>query len=182
MACLLEDIDVASMLEQNCFRFFYSPPNFKMAGNSFKQRYFGSLSTWHPYLPPQVWCKKEKCLRDNLRWNFLDSDLFVELQETQKARRKISILKRTTSFGHRFCIILKILSSVACFGLWCNFRRAWYGKLLFSRIPLGIPSENFVHHSLSREMLLAFEPVALTFHNVCRPFQMSRNSSMFVMT
>ena len=93
MACLLEDIDVASMLEQNCFRFFYSPPNFKMAGNSFKQRYFGSLSTWHPYLPPQVWCKKEKCLRDNLRWNFLDSDLFVELQETQKATRKIHLKK-----------------------------------------------------------------------------------------
>ena len=48
----------------------------------------------------------------------------------------------------------------------CNLRRAWYGKLLFSRILSDIPSENFVHHSLSAGNAFScdgdFELVALT--------------------
>ena len=78
---------------------FTVPPYFKMAGNSFKQRYFGSLSTRLPYLPPQVWCKKEKCSRDNLRWNFLDRDSFVELQETKKSNNTNLHLKNNQFFG-----------------------------------------------------------------------------------
>ena len=37
MACLLEDIDVASLPEQNCCLFFFSPRSFKMAGGQFFQ-------------------------------------------------------------------------------------------------------------------------------------------------
>ena len=111
MACQLEDIDVASLLEQNCFCFFHCPPPyFKMAGNSFKQRYFGSLSARHPYLSPQVCCGKEKCSGDNLRCGiFLTAIHMLNRRNQQKSpkRHKLPLQKRTQRSLYSFRNSLK---------------------------------------------------------------------------